>query len=156
MDAPAVHPHVDIDVDGPPGHAAFRRDDAAAFAPTADTLAPATTAAHEYVEACIMLALGEGPTYGYGLSGGLNGLGLAGLDRGRVYRALRAMEAAGLVTSQWDTAGRGPARRVYELTERGYERLAVQAVAVRRQRRELSRFLSRYERVRPAQSEAVA
>lgn len=121
-----------------------------------DEAGPTPTAAHEYVEACLMLALGEGPAYGYALKGELDDLGLEGLDRGRIYRALRAMEAAGVVVSHWETAGRGPARRTYDLTPRGHERLQAQVLAVRRQRRQLSRFLSRYERSRPAQSDAVA
>lgn len=144
MDAPALH----HDVEFHPGEAGFGSADGA--------VPVTTTAAHEYVEACIMLALGEGPAYGYGLKAELDELGLSGLDRGRIYRALRSMEADGLVVSHWDTAGRGPARRTYDLTSRGHQRLAAQAVAVRRQRRQLTRFLSRFERVRPVPSEAVA
>ncbi|MGI8686811.1 MAG: PadR family transcriptional regulator [Acidimicrobiales bacterium] len=150
MDAPAVHHDVDRS-GGRIGHASFGRGEA-----DIDVAPAMTTTAHEYVEACIMLALGEGPAYGYGLKGALDELGLSGLDRGRIYRALRTMEAEGLVISHWETADRGPARRTYELTARGHGRLGAQAVAVRRQRRQLSRFLSRYERVRPPQSEAVA
>lgn len=105
-----------------------------------------------------MLALGERPAYGYQLKGELDQLGLGSLDRGRIYRALRAMEAEGLVVSHWETASRGPARRTYDLTPRGHDRLRAQVLAVRRQRRQLSRFLARYERApRPAeQSGAVA
>jgi PadR family transcriptional regulator, regulatory protein PadR len=116
----------------------------------------ATMAAHEYVQACIMLALGEGPAYGYGLKVELDELGLSGLDRGRIYRALRTMEVDGLVVSHWETADRGPARRTYELTADGHGRLAAQVVGVRRQRRQLSRFLARYERVRAVPADAVA
>ena len=115
-----------------------------------------SSAAHEYVEACLMLALGERPAYGYELKGELDRLGLESLDRGRIYRALRGMEAQGLVVSHWETASRGPARRTYDLTSRGQDRLRGQVLAVRRQRRQLSRFLARYERTRPAQSGAVA
>ena len=116
----------------------------------------ASSGAHDYVAGCLMLVLADHPAYGYELKRELDDLGLDGLERGRIYRALRAMEAEGLVVSQWDTAGRGPARRTYDLTERGYDRLDAQALAVRRRRRHLSRFLSRYERTRPAESHAVA
>jgi len=144
MDASTLHHDVDF------------RPEEAAFGSPVGAVPATTTQAHEYVEACIMLALGEGPAYGYGLKAELDELGLSGLDRGRIYRALRTMEAEGLVVSHWETAGRGPARRTYDLTAAGHRRLAAQAVGVRRQRRQLSRFLSRYERVRPASSEAVA
>lgn len=116
----------------------------------------ASSGAHDYVAGCLMLVLADRPAYGYELKRELDDLGLDGLERGRIYRALRAMEAEGLVVSHWDTAGRGPARRTYNLTERGYGRLDAQALTVRRQRRHLSRFLSRYERARPAESHAVA
>ncbi len=144
MNAPAVHHDVDF------------RPEEAGFGSPEGAVPVTTTAAHDYVEACIMLALGEGPAYGYALKAEVDELGLSGLDRGRIYRALRSMEADGLVVSHWDTAGRGPARRTYDLTFRGHQRLAAQADAVRRQRRQLSRFLSRFERVRPVPSEAVA
>lgn len=54
------------------------------------------------------------------------------------------------------TAGRGPARRTYDLTPVGHERLRAQVLAVGRKRRQLSRFISRCERLRPTQSDAVA
>ena len=38
-----------------------------------------------------------------------------------------AMEERGLVTSWWDTASRGPARRTYDLTPLGHDRLESQA-----------------------------
>lgn len=154
MDAPVLH-HEAPGAGPQRDHAAFSPE-RAGIGPTVGPVPATTTAAHEYVEACIMVTLGEGPAYGYGLKADLDELGLAGLDRGRIYRALRAMEAEGLVASHWDTAGRGPARRTYDLTAHGHRRLAAQAVAVRRQRRELSRFLSRYERVRTGRSEEVA
>ncbi|MGH9282862.1 MAG: PadR family transcriptional regulator [Acidimicrobiales bacterium] len=109
-----------------------------------------------FVEACILLALDESSAYGYQLKTTLDDFGLHGLDRGRIYRALRSMEAAGLVISQWDTTTRGPARRNYDLLPAGREALQAQVLSVRRQRRQLSRFLSRFQRVNNAGSEAVA
>lgn len=109
-----------------------------------------------FLEACIMLALEERPAYGYDLKRQLDDMGLSILDRGRIYRSLRSMEADGLVRSVWDTAGRGPARRIYDLEPLGVRQLEAQVLAVRGQRRQLTRFLARYERVRAARSEAVA
>jgi len=48
----------------------------------------------------------------------------AGLDGAAIYRTLRRLEATDCVTSAWDTAGGGPARRLYTLTDRGREHLA--------------------------------
>jgi DNA-binding PadR family transcriptional regulator len=40
-------------------------------------------------------------------------------DATGVYRMLKSMEAAGLVTSEWDTTQAGPAKRTFELTDEG-------------------------------------
>ena len=154
MDAPAVHD--DVEPAGnrlPPARRPERNEPRFDAAPE---IAAPSASFHEYVEACLMLALGERSAYGYELKGELDELGLESLERGRIYRALRSMEAAGLVVSHWETASRGPARRTYDLTPLGHERLLAQVHAVRRQRRQLSRFLSRFERARPAPSDAVA
>ena len=113
-------------------------------------------AAPGFLEACIMLALDAKPAHGYELKGELDDLGFHDVDRGRIYRALRAMETAGMVRSRWDTTSRGPARRIYDLQPCGQVALRTQVLAVRRQRRQLSRFLSRFERVAAVGSEAVA
>lgn len=112
-------------------------------------------AAPGFLEACLMLALDARPAYGYQLKGDLDELGFRDVDRGRIYRALRSMEAAGLVRSSWDTTTPGPARRVYELQLSGQDALRAQVLAVRRQRRHLTRFLGIYERA-AARTEAVA
>jgi DNA-binding PadR family transcriptional regulator len=66
------------------------------------------------------------------------------------------MEAAGLVRSRWDTTRRGPARRIYDLQASGQEALRAEVLSVRRQRRQLSRFLSKYEQGAAARAEEVA
>lgn len=40
-----------------------------------------------------------------------------------VYRALKRMEEAGFVTSEWDTPSEGPARRMFTLTQKGRQHL---------------------------------
>lgn len=114
-------------------------------------------ASQEYVEACLLLSLAERPAYGYELTRALDDLGIEVADRGRIYRALRSMEERGLVTSHWDTTtSRGPARRTYDVTALGHDRLDMQVGAVRRRRRQLNRFLARYERIGAGRSGAVA
>ena len=57
--------------------------------------------------------------YGYQLSQQLSEAGLPSFDSGTVYRTLRQLERAGLVSSFWDTSDSGPARRMYSLTKAG-------------------------------------
>ena len=66
-------------------------------------------------------------------------------DPGMMYRTLRQLEEVGAVTSAWDTSGRGPARRVYELTPIGREQLDCWAADVRASRLQLDQFLEEYE-----------
>ena len=57
--------------------------------------------------------------YGYQLVQELGKAGLASFDSTTVYRTLRQLERAGLVSSFWDTSASGPARRMYALTKTG-------------------------------------
>ena len=57
--------------------------------------------------------------YGYQLSQQLVEAGLPAFDSGTVYRTLRQLEKAGMVSSFWDTSESGPARRMYTLTKAG-------------------------------------
>ncbi len=71
----------------------------------------------------ILLLLGEGiNAHGYEIHASLKDLGFdLADDTGRVYRALRNLESEGMVSSEWDTTGSGPARRVYVITDRGWD-----------------------------------
>lgn len=57
--------------------------------------------------------------YGYQLVQELTKAGLPQFDSTTVYRTLRQLERAGLVSSFWDTSESGPARRMYSLTKAG-------------------------------------
>jgi len=57
--------------------------------------------------------------YGYQLVQELAKTGLPAFDSTTVYRTLRQLERAGLVSSFWDTSESGPARRRYALTAAG-------------------------------------
>jgi poly-beta-hydroxybutyrate-responsive repressor len=57
--------------------------------------------------------------YGYQLAQQLSEAGLPAFDSGTVYRTLRQLEKAGMVSSFWDTSESGPARRMYSLTKAG-------------------------------------
>ncbi|MEA3253756.1 MAG: helix-turn-helix transcriptional regulator, partial [Chloroflexota bacterium] len=67
------------------------------------------------------------------------------IDPGFLYRTLRQFEEDGLVKSSWDMEGRGPARRVYEITADGVEYLHAWAGHIRSTRERLGRFLETYE-----------
>src|SRR5438309_1057001 len=87
------------------------------------------------LEPFLLIELLRAPSYGYDLIRRLNDYGFrrATGEPAVVYKVLRSLEEAGCIASQWSTAGSGPARRYYELTDAGREIL-------RRRVRQLGRF----------------
>ncbi|MGI6358712.1 MAG: helix-turn-helix transcriptional regulator [Bacillota bacterium] len=102
-----------------------------------------------FVEPCLLLLLAESRSHGYEL---IERLGSSGLcaeapDAGLVYRTLRRLEKLGVVSSEWETGGAGPARRLYCLTAAGEEYLAAWRQQVEQNLRRLQRFLQRHDRL---------
>jgi len=99
-----------------------------------------------FLQPWLLLSLAQKPAHGYEL---MERLGqdedTPGADPGLLYRTLRQFEEDGLVRSSWETEGRGPARRVYEITDEGVEYLHAWAVNIRRIRERLDRFLAEYQ-----------
>ena len=65
-------------------------------------------------------------------------------DPGTVYRALRQLERDGYISSWWDEADQGPARRVYTLTDTGNDALKMWSTALEQYRTNLDAFFSLY------------
>jgi PadR family transcriptional regulator PadR len=84
------------------------------------------------LEVAILSSLAEATAHGYNLVDQIRALigDLVCIDAGSMYRLLRAMEEAGLVSSSWHTAEAGPSRRVYVITERGIEALEFMAASL--------------------------
>ncbi len=98
-----------------------------------------------FVQPRLLLLLARKPAHGYELIEELDEEEGMAIDPALLYRTLHHFEATGLVRSAWDTEGRGPARRVYEITDEGVEYLHTWAVDIRRTRQRLERFLAAYE-----------
>ncbi|MGI9033250.1 MAG: PadR family transcriptional regulator [Acidimicrobiales bacterium] len=105
-----------------------------------------------YLRASLLLLIAESPAHGYDLLEQIKELGLANVDPGGLYRALRVMEQDGLVASWWEHSSAGPARRSYCLTDEGVEWLHGWAGALREGRRYLSAYLSRYDLISARQT----
>ena len=95
----------------------------------------------------LLLLLREEESHGYELMGRLAELGVEPPpSTGVLYRLLRTMADEGLVSSYWSTPERGPARRVYAITQHGEQQLkqAMPALAgvVRTVRGMLNRYRS--------------
>jgi len=95
----------------------------------------------------LLLLLRERGGHGYELIDRMGEMGLeySIQDAGYVYRTLRSMEGKGLITSKWDTANAGPAKRVYEITPQGVQVLHEWAQAFENLKVSLEAFLKTYE-----------
>lgn len=95
-------------------------------------------------------------TYGYQLAQRLAEAGLTTFDFGTIYRTLRQLERAGLVSSFWDTSPSGPARRMYSLTKAGDTFLSAWIEVLQRYQNILQSASKAYENSSPGLREEPA
>lgn len=77
-----------------------------------------------WMRAWILVSLSKQKSYGYELMSTISRImpeyGTSSPSTmGNQYRILRMLEANGFITSEWNTAGSGPARRIYSITSLG-------------------------------------
>lgn len=101
-----------------------------------------------YIQPSILMALLDGPSYGYQLLQRLPEYGFLReeVPPGMIYRHLRQMEEEQLVESRWEAEGSGPAKRVYVLTAEGGEVLEAWVAHMERKAGRLLRFVENYRR----------
>jgi len=97
----------------------------------------------------MLLMLRDSILHGYAIWEKLMDMKIPGLtesDRATIYRILRQLEREGKVTSEWDTttAGNGPAKRVYTLTDAGESFLQIWAIGLNQYRQNLDFFFKMY------------
>ena len=76
----------------------------------------------KFIQALVLAGLSDGPLHGYRILQNLASLPMFEghrPDATGIYRFLKAMEERGLVTSAWDLAESGPAKRMFDLTAAG-------------------------------------
>jgi poly-beta-hydroxybutyrate-responsive repressor len=112
-----------------------------------------------YIQPAILMALLDGPSYGYQLLQRLPEYGFLRdeVPPGMIYRHLRQMEEEKLVESRWEAEGSGPAKRVYVMTAEGGEVLEAWVAHMERRARRLLEFTDNYRRrIRPPQASGSA
>ena len=98
------------------------------------------------MEPFVLVLLAGGGAHGYAITAQLEEMGITGgpVDVGQVYRTLRDLEGAGMVTSLWSAEAVGPQRRDYELTDAGNEALVAWSDALGGYRASLEKFFHLY------------
>lgn len=105
------------------------------------------TRIERFVEPCILLLLAEQNRHGYSLRDELiQREWVKEVDLGYLYRTLRRMEEASLVSSEWAEEGPGPLKRVYHITPEGRRLLNDWVHSLRQTRILLDKFLRAYDR----------
>ena len=75
-----------------------------------------------FIQPSILMYLNREKLYGFSLLKRLrenDSIDYSGIDPAGLYRMLKKMERAGLLTSEWDIADPLPPRRIYAITEAG-------------------------------------
>jgi PadR family transcriptional regulator PadR len=106
-----------------------------------------------YIQPSILLGLSGRQSYGYELIHTIQDFGFVeGLaPPGMIYRHLRQLEEDGLVASEWQTEGTGPAKRIYRITAEGKAVLDLWIVHMENQAKKLQLFIDRYRTLHPHQ-----
>ena len=99
-----------------------------------------------FLQPCLLVLLHQQSAHGYDLLDELEKFGFNPdrLDPSLVYRALRDMEAAALVESEWGEESLGPQRRMYRITVVGEDFLGEWIADLQRTRREIDSLLEAY------------
>ena len=98
------------------------------------------------MEPFVLVLLAGGGAHGYAITAQLEEMGITGgpVDIGQVYRTLRDLEQAGMVTSTWSAEPVGPQRRDYQLTDAGYVAIDEWAAVMKERGRLIAEFNGRY------------
>ena len=141
-------------VDPAPGATFYGHNDyGGTSVPEPPEAADAPQSQQELVIGCILVLLAEQRSHGYELHERVKHvMPLWDVSAGNLYRDLRKMEVEGLVASGWEASQtRGPARRVYEITDAGRRALDSWVLGVSGLVKMLERCIALFEERRPDQ-----
>ncbi|MGD2099937.1 MAG: helix-turn-helix transcriptional regulator [Desulfobacterales bacterium] len=110
---------------------------------------PGSGKAERYIQPSLLLGLKIKPSYGYELINHIQKFGFVQgqAPPGMIYRHLRGLEADGLVQSEWQTEGTGPAKRIYHLTPEGEDALMLWIDHMQKQADNLIGFIREYNKI---------
>ncbi len=103
---------------------------------------------HQQLEAALLVLLAENASYGYQLMESLKEFYNEPFNSSILYRKLMRMEEMGLVASSVDEVdSKGPARRMYEITEGGKTAMNEWVEYLKLRQEQITKLLDRAEKV---------
>lgn len=100
---------------------------------------------YRHLPAFILLILAKGDTHGGSILSNLKEkLPNCNCDSGGIYRTLNQLESEGFIIYNWDTSSPGPAKKIYQITEAGFEKLALFKEDIELRIANLKYFLKEY------------
>lgn len=115
-------------------------------------MAPKRAQQYRHLPAFILLALAERPVHGSAIHSVLMERMELRPDTGAIYRTLQQLEQDGEVISEWDTSGSGPAKKVYQLTPVGWEKLEQWRQDIEKRVANLQYFLKMYQSLKESRN----
>ena len=104
---------------------------------------------YRHLPAFILLALAEKPNHGGEIFSILTKqMPIKNADAGAVYRSLQKLEQEGEVTFAWDTSNPGPAKKIYQLTSAGIDRLEYWKEDIEMRISILNYFVTKYDQIK--------
>jgi PadR family transcriptional regulator, regulatory protein PadR len=101
-----------------------------------------------HTPAFILLFLAQEPAYGALLFKRLDEeMPLNLIDTPALYRALNDLEKAGAIEAYWDTSEPGPAKKWYNITQKGMEKLDELKQDIEKRKQDLDFFLETYKKL---------
>jgi len=103
---------------------------------------------YRHLPAFILLALARGPLHGAAIHAALlERMSNFKPDTGAVYRALQQLERDKEVKATWETSCPGPAKKIYQLTPLGWQRLEYWRKEIELRIGNLNYFLRTYRHI---------
>ena len=103
---------------------------------------------HHHLPAFILLRLARGAAHGGAIYNDLiREVPAFQCDTAAIYRTLRQLEKDGAVGFSWDTGHPGPARKIYTITEQGWQQLAFWEQVMIERIEKLTYFTTTYQKL---------
>ncbi len=104
---------------------------------------------HRHIAAYLLLFLSKENLYGAAMLNVMKErLPFVLADSAIIYRTMKELEKEGAVKSSWETDVTGPARKWYEITDKGREKLSELASDIDKRKRNFEYFLEQYHAIK--------